>query len=80
MCVGGGGGGGGGIVFVFETDIAVRSYCDSLTFFLLCNDFEHCSMILSTHYMHVSFPENTVVTKTHVSSRIHVTVRPFHHY
>ena len=65
MCVGGG---GGGIVFVSETDIAVRSDCNSLTFFLLCNDFEHCSMILSTHYMHVSFPENTVVTKTHVSS------------
>ena len=32
VCVGGGGG-GGGIVFVSETDIAVRSYCNSLTFF-----------------------------------------------
>ena len=30
MCVGVVG--GGGIVFVSETDIAVRSYCNSLTF------------------------------------------------
>ena len=60
MWGGGGGGGGWGIVFVSETDKAVRSYCNSLTLFLLCNDFEHCSMILSTHYMQVSFPENTV--------------------
>ena len=28
-------GGGGGIVFVSETDIAVRSYCNSLTFFVM---------------------------------------------
>ena len=32
MC---GGGGGGGIVFVSETYIAVRSYCNSLTFFVM---------------------------------------------